>query len=886
MVKVGDAILGVVDDLNFKDRPLALEIVYSILGKMEFLPEALATSKEGGWKSKLGLSKDRSKIANAYKMLLWNALHYALQKAKDPVSRNWEHVSLFTAQVMGLGYYRIPGIQEMTTRMALFLPCTDEQKLFFFDVEYILQDVAKTTAHARRSSIAACLKSLEGVSLSATPQLADTAASSSSSVAAEASFSSDTDRWRKSESSLEADFRERVFRFRLFAEQLDQPRNLNQIIADLSGSTEWMKDYCKSREFLFSFYDDLSEQAILLMGGNPKLVVWSAFPIYRNLVCNFFAPAMHKSPAHYSEEWSAESAYFLRNPDLVFPMFWLVMKNTNLFDRVGLLRTLDLIDGWFHFVGDWKMKVSSSFPLPAFISILDVLLEISHYEIVLRTLILIFHALDAFCGILRITFFTEFILKKNFVPLFLHWNREVSMCYQRICVYKLVRITKTFPKKKNLKRPNDVFDALESDLPTRADNLFSARPAEVQTSMPDLNSDIRSEPWSSTFDVAVPRTSQDDTSVTAPQFPASGTAVSMKDGKKDLKTKILRIAKLAKRSDRSKTHNNSDPSDLPETVEEVDPLLSSSVVKIFGESSRRYSIDVVMARKSGYAVEVPSEPSFLKGPVTSAAQSGTQLRATPSRSLQASKHISYLTPASASHSQLDTLDSGVLAGSSSASTSNLLSSRDFRKLILSNLPVSHRDEVLEAVEELAREERDSTIPSSSKNGAILGLEERSSDTILKCVFETYVHAVREVVAGKHSPLIPLQYEPYCLQALQDLEIVFKEYDAWLRYILASDDADIYYPQLSFPRFVLDEKEVDIASRKSAPTPSSGSKSSSSLSAKPVSVNSSPQSAAHGGPDKPILTSPHPSPRTASAAAGGEVVSRMRSVSEPPRPSHT
>jgi hypothetical protein len=134
----------------------------------------------------------------------------------------------------------------------------------------------------------------------------------------------------------------------------------------------------------------------------------------------------------------------------------------------------------------------------------------------------------------------------------------------------------------------------------------------------------------------------------------------------------------------------------------------------------------------------------------------------------------------------------------------IVDSAAFRDAILGARPVSHRDEHYESVAKLVQAQA----KARSKNGVVLGLENRAVDTVLKSIFEEFVDAVRTVVEGGHSSLIPVEYEPYCLHAMQDLDIIFQEYDAWLRHVLSSESPMIRYPHLHFPKFHLDEQEVE------------------------------------------------------------------------------
>ena len=130
------------------------------------------------------------------------------------------------------------------------------------------------------------------------------------------------------------------------------------------------------------------------------------------------------------------------NPELVS---WLVkwcFNQTNAHSTESINAMFSKLEMWFGELDRNLQRLPNSFDTDYFLQGLDAIINIDHHVILARMLSFLFTYAHLFRGRVRRAIIEEFIVKKHFFTIFLHWDDVVRNYYQQFLIYKTVRIRK------------------------------------------------------------------------------------------------------------------------------------------------------------------------------------------------------------------------------------------------------------------------------------------------------------------------------------------------------------------------------------------------------------------------------------------------------------
>lgn len=845
--------------------------------KRSFLSRIGFGSSSSHRESAVGTDSER-KIGELYRDVLFKALIYVLQKLQDPNARRWEFLSFFAGRILALSLFRVPGVKEMLTRLESQFSADPKVYQFLLDHNFRRDDVSLQQETAFLGRIYRFRLYLERLGFCCV----DSAfGSSSDSGAAVAEASSNGQHRRSSHHPHQHLSEEQMQQQHLLVRLLSGTHAVANAAAAapppsspattaapasarpnamppvaLPPGLAWIPVMAKSPRFVQEFLEELSRQAVVLCGDDPNAVLWSILPVYPRLVVEFLSN--HKlggcyctPPLQIPEDWFKASCNLMRDGTLMWPMMLMLLQQTNIYDRESLLKSVQMLDTWFQAMSEFRSTVPSGFDLKSFLLILDKLFDLHHFEITTRTLILIFHGLDAFEGNLRSRYFSEYILSKRvFLRFFLHWHKDVRQCYQRICVYKMVRIAKA------LDRQHGGVPATSSSLSCSLQPASSNAAAAGSVSTPSLAAAAaasdreakRQQRMSLTaaFKIKLPGRKRSASSTASESHAGTEAMVSSRNklsleeesapvdagGFDDVEsvqspTTISPTAEVVpgggglRKASSHADLESAQCSSRDSSLEQASARNSSQ-----GDGKRSYD-DLAMLGADGHAAAAASAARAQ----TRAVQSVFPL---PPRQLSAEEMTDLLTA-----NRRYSIDSTIavrsgysLSGADPAlseSRKSFESLAFFRDVVSRQRPGGGR--YLFADDGSAGGSRQTASgmllalqrQTRARCGFMLALQNRTADLGLKAVYDGYIAAVKAVVngeaaggaAGSWSLSIPDDLKSYCFWAMADLQEIHAEYDQWLAAVLKSEDELVVFPRLHLPRFQLDAREISAAGERSS-----------------------------------------------------------------------
>lgn len=287
----------------------------------------------------------------------------------------------------------------------------------------------------------------------------------------------------------------------------------NLIMAVQSAQT-YLPRFGSSHLFFFTFFTEFVRQISRLM-STETVDYWQYAPGYKLIlghyveiavqnVKNYMKKDLYPEPtSNYgksSSNWIGCSFIAMKNPVFLNVLMELVFKYTSAYNLDQVFFSLVWVESWFRelsvlqhsfqqfllnnhrlrerylqapdgtknkieiFIGE----LPPNFDYDFFERAIDALLSTHHFQIITRTLIFLYEVMDLFNGKERLKLIYEFLLKKHFFSLFLHWSEDARACFHRILTYKVQRYSRSDFINNSLPKPKS-----SNKLPARNDNSSS-----------------------------------------------------------------------------------------------------------------------------------------------------------------------------------------------------------------------------------------------------------------------------------------------------------------------------------------------------------------------------------------------------------------------------
>jgi len=166
---------------------------------------------------------------------------------------------------------------------------------------------------------------------------------------------------------------------------------------------------------------------------------WEKIPGYRKII-NAFLQMIQQTPRITIPIMDAAITMLHCNPILVNYYNRVILSRTMLYNVSQVLESLLQVQTWFHQFKKMNRPLPANFDLPYFCSALDAIISSDHHQLIQRVLQLLYDVSDIFTGDLRKIFFSEYLLKKYFFNLFLHWDEVSRNYFHQLLLWKFVRM--------------------------------------------------------------------------------------------------------------------------------------------------------------------------------------------------------------------------------------------------------------------------------------------------------------------------------------------------------------------------------------------------------------------------------------------------------------
>jgi hypothetical protein len=290
----------------------------------------------------------------------------------------------------------------------------------------------------------------------------------------------------------------RLFRFyRLFftnelqsSKRVLKDEEKKNLIWSVKSAHTYLPKFGSSHLFFFTFFSEFVRQIARLM-STETVDYWQYAPGYRCLlnhyveialqnVKNYMKKDLYPEPtSNYAKSisnWIGCSNVAIKNPVFLNILMEIFFKHTNAYHLDQVFFTLIWLENWFkelsiiqhsfqlfllnnhrlrdryfhipdssdkHLVEIFIGELPPNFHYDFFEQAIDALLATHHFQIITRTLIFLYEVLDLFNGKERLKLIYEFLQKKHFFTLFLHWSEDARACFHRILTYKVQRYCKS-----------------------------------------------------------------------------------------------------------------------------------------------------------------------------------------------------------------------------------------------------------------------------------------------------------------------------------------------------------------------------------------------------------------------------------------------------------
>lgn len=130
-------------------------------------------------------------------------------------------------------------------------------------------------------------------------------------------------------------------------------------------------------------------------------------------------------------------------PVLLDPFMGAALNKVNVHDNPSVTQACNLMSEWFTTAAERSNGVlPHNVHLSFFFEACQVLLDSQQFQVILKTLVLLYDHLNCFPEEVRSRFVASILLDKFFFKLFLHWLEEVRFFFCHLLVFKLFRTSR------------------------------------------------------------------------------------------------------------------------------------------------------------------------------------------------------------------------------------------------------------------------------------------------------------------------------------------------------------------------------------------------------------------------------------------------------------
>jgi hypothetical protein len=358
-------------------------------------------------------------IAQRYRLLLYNTQGYVAAKLSDkdlPLQS-----AMFCARILAVTYFRVPGVRQQMVNTVL-LEETHNEALIARASELRLPAFASDAVRVAGSPVAPH-KTANGTN-SAPPPASPTSSSQQASLAQEVARDA-------SQSSVYP----KLFQWARYHAVLLACRIDNEDDRLRQAPREW-PSFLVTRDGVFEVF--LREWLEYVRTAVPDdMLSWPAIPGYIAFQRAFLLHLMKSTGGFSKALQDLTKTFLLIDPALVNSYMRITFSRTSVYEIFAMIDALSSLESWMKELQEHKRPLPPQFDCEYFSTAFDVILEAEHHQIISRILTLFYTYSDLFLGDVRRRLFGDFLLKKHFFRLFLHWDYNVRNIFQQLLIFKV-----------------------------------------------------------------------------------------------------------------------------------------------------------------------------------------------------------------------------------------------------------------------------------------------------------------------------------------------------------------------------------------------------------------------------------------------------------------
>eukprot|EP01127_Copromyxa_protea_P015453 TRINITY_DN4450_c1_g1_i1.p1 TRINITY_DN4450_c1_g1~~TRINITY_DN4450_c1_g1_i1.p1 ORF type:complete len:869 (+),score=173.35 TRINITY_DN4450_c1_g1_i1:85-2691(+) len=169
-----------------------------------------------------------------------------------------------------------------------------------------------------------------------------------------------------------------------------------------------------------------------------KKIEWRAIRGFKTFI-NIFLHTLRHAPRFTPSLMSTCSTLLKTCPVLINYYMRFTCTRTIAFDQSAVTDVLTRMAEWFSELKKVNTPLPPNFDADFFNSAMGVILESDHHQMICRVIQLLYHGSEVLLGNVRKAVFADFLVKKYFFILFLHWDEVSRNYFMQLLLFKVLR---------------------------------------------------------------------------------------------------------------------------------------------------------------------------------------------------------------------------------------------------------------------------------------------------------------------------------------------------------------------------------------------------------------------------------------------------------------
>ena len=173
-----------------------------------------------------------------------------------------------------------------------------------------------------------------------------------------------------------------------------------------------------------------------------KHLLWPLVPGFETLALAFVYH-MSTLQTYHKSVLDCADQLLRATPSVLSAYVHMTFTKTRAHEPMHILSTLSYVERWLGQLRLIAETVPDSFDIDFFLLGLERIIETDHHQVLMVLLTFLYKQADLFEHTARRQLFGNFVLRKHFYELFLHWDTAVRTTFLQLLLFRLVRVRRT-----------------------------------------------------------------------------------------------------------------------------------------------------------------------------------------------------------------------------------------------------------------------------------------------------------------------------------------------------------------------------------------------------------------------------------------------------------